>query len=469
MFLTTAHNFDAWRNAARLLLAADVPPEAVHFRDKDEPPTLFANEESLPSEKPDVDVKRVPREFVTLAEKAAWHRDGGRWDMLYRVLWRITHGENHLLEIASDDDVHRLLMMEKAVRRDIHKMHAFVRFRQVETEGEEHFVAWHRPDHHVVRPATPFFARRFPNMRWTILTPDESANWDLSDLTFGPGVPADRAPEADRIQELWKTYYASIFNPARIKLKAMKKEMPIRHWRTLPEAALIPQLVMKAPERVAEMIARQEGSRSSARDFLPDQIDMPSLCAAAATCQGCDLHRHATQTVFGEGPLNARMVLVGEQPGDEEDRQGRPFVGPAGQELDSALQAAGVDRKSVYVTNVVKHFKYEPQGKRRIHQKPDIREQAACKPWLEAELNLIQPQVLVCLGATAAQAIVGRDFRISERRGEIIETDWCSQTIVTFHPSAILRVPNEQQREKMRAAFVSDLAKALTLVDERRA
>jgi probable DNA metabolism protein len=469
MHRTTVPEFEAWRSAARTFLAAEVPPGEVHFRNANEPPTLFELEETLPSIKPDATPVRVPRDFMQIAEKAAWHRDPARWDLLYRMLWRITHGEAHVLDLANDDDVHRLLMMEKAVRRDIHKMHAFVRFRQVEAEGEEHFVAWHRPDHHIVRPATPFFARRFPNMRWTILTPHESATWDLSELSFGPGVPADQAPEPDRLEELWKTYYASIFNPARIKLKAMKKEMPVRHWRTLPEATLIPQLVMKAPERVAEMIAKQEGSRASARDFLPGQLDLPSLCAAAAFCQGCELHRHATQTVFGEGPLNATMMLVGEQPGDEEDRRGRPFVGPAGQVLDAALQTAGVDRQGVYVTNVVKHFKYEPRGKRRIHQKPDAREQAACKPWLEAELNLIQPRVLVCLGATAAQALVGRDFRIGERRGEVIETDWCPQTIVTYHPSAILRVPNEDQRELMRAALVSDLAKAFALAEKRPA
>ena len=463
MYLATAHDFDAWRNAARTLLAADVPPDAVHLRDPDEPPTLFANEEALPEATPGVVAKRVPRDFVEIAEKVACHRDGERWDMLYRILWRLTHGEPHLLDVASDDDVHRLLMMEKAVRRDIHKMHAFVRFRRVETEGTEHFVSWHRPDHRIVRPATPFFARRFPNMHWTILTPDESAHWDLSELTFGPGVPADQAPEADQLEELWKTYYASIFNPARIKLKAMKKEMPVRHWKTLPEAALIPQLLMKAPERVAEMIARQEGSRRSARDYLPGELNMPNLRDAAASCQGCELYCNATQTVFGEGPLDARMVLVGEQPGDEEDRLGRPFVGPAGQVLDAALEVAGVDRQRVYVTNVVKHFKYEPRGKRRIHQKPDAREQAACKPWLEAELNLIQPRVLVCLGATAAQALVGRDFRIGERRGEVIETDWCPQTIVTYHPSAILRVPNDEQRDSMRSALIADLAKALAL------
>jgi len=181
-----------------------------------------------------------------------------------------------------------------------------------------------------------------------------------------------------------------------------------------------------------------------------------ALREGAAHCRRCDLYKYATQTVFGEGPLNASILFVGEQPGDQEDKAGRPFVGPAGRLFDEALEDAGIDRTQLYVTSVVKHFKWVARGKRRIHQKPNWKEIAACRPWLEAELAVVQPRVLVCLGATAAQTLLGRQFRVTKERGRPIESDLAEQVLATIHPSAILR-GDPETREQEYAAFVADL------------
>lgn len=196
----------------------------------------------------------------------------------------------------------------------------------------------------------------------------------------------------------------------------------------------------------------------TARDFLPPDRDLAILAEAASTCEGCDLYKAATQTVFGEGPAHAPMMLIGETPGDREDVEGRPFVGPAGRLLGEALHEAGIERSEVYVTNAVKHFKWAPAGKRRLHKKPSAREIAACVPWLEAELEAVQPQVAVCLGATAAQALLGRTFRITRQRGEMIRGDRLAPWfLATWHPSAVLRAPDPDARSRMRTEMIDDL------------
>lgn len=194
----------------------------------------------------------------------------------------------------------------------------------------------------------------------------------------------------------------------------------------------------------------------SAADFLPDRETLPALREAARECKGCDLWKRGTQTVFGEGRLGAEVMLVGEQPGDQEDLQGRPFVGPAGKILDRALDAAGIDRDDVYVTNAVKHFKWEPRGKRRIHKKPNGMEIAACRPWFDEEVKVVKPKVIVCMGATAAQALLGRNFRVTQDRGKVI-TQGKLPVIATVHPSSILRAPDEETRHAEMARFIDDL------------
>jgi uracil-DNA glycosylase family protein len=196
---------------------------------------------------------------------------------------------------------------------------------------------------------------------------------------------------------------------------------------------------------------------TTALEFLPEHATLRALRVEVQSCRGCELYRYATQAVFGEGPRSASLALVGEQPGDEEDRQGHPFVGPAGKLLNKALEEAGIDRSMVYVTNAVKHFKFEERGKRRLHKKPRMSEIKACKPWLEAEMSLIKPQVIVCLGATAAQALLGPKYRLTKERGKFLEHAWAPLVTATIHPSAILRAPDADRRHQEYRKFVDDL------------
>jgi DNA polymerase len=456
-----AVSYEQWRNTSRGLLVANTPPEAIQWSDQSCQPSLFGSTTTTMNAV-DAPVTTVPKRFLELAQRVACHRKPLRWHLLYRTLWRMQHGEPHLMDIATDEDVFQLLQMQKAVTRDVHKTKAFVRFRKViDTDGKENFVAWHRPDHYILKLAAPFFARRFHGMHWAILTPDESATWDQHVLRYGPGVPSKEAPQEDVLEELWKTYYASIFNPARIKIAMMKREMPVRHWPTLPEASIIDELLEQAPQRVEVMLERNEGFAETATHYLPASRDLNSLRLAAAGCKACHLCERATQTVFGVGNSDARIVIVGEQPGNSEDLIGRPFVGPAGELLDHALNTAGINRDEVYITNVVKHFKFtetqSERGKHRLHKKPDAREIFACRPWLEAELAAIRPAAIVCLGATPSQALLGRDFRISQDRGKPLVTEWSNLTVCTWHPAAILRMPDFTRRQSMQEQLVHDL------------
>ena len=206
----------------------------------------------------------------------------------------------------------------------------------------------------------------------------------------------------------------------------------------------------------------------SAVEYIPQHPTSRTLRAAVQTCRGCDLYARATQAVFGEGPNSAEIVLIGEQPGDEEDRQGHPFVGPSGKLLDRALVEARIDRSLVYVTNAVKHFKFEERGKRRLHKKPNRLETKACQPWLEAEINLIQPKIIVCLGATAAQSIFGSTYRLTKERGQFVQNSWAPHVTSTVHPSAILRAPDEEQRHIEYEKFVDDLKKVQRLWKDLR-
>lgn len=474
MHQISIRDYQHWRAMARQLRLSDVPPRDIQFLRIEQlslftqSPALSAATTSLPrADRPST--LRVPREFLELAEEVGYHRDPDRWNVLYRVLWRLTTDEPQLMQLATDDDLHQLLMMEKAVRRDAHKMKAFVRFREVVQDDQPHFIAWHRPDHFVVRKVAPFFSRRFKAMNWTILTPDESVTWNQTELNYSDGVDRSEAPTNDQLEDLWRTYYANIFNPARIKLKAMRAEMPVRHWQTLPETQAIEQMLKDAPARVQTMIERSEGFAKTARDYFPAPAaiaaSLGELSVAAKGCQACDLHQHATQVVFGVGPRTAQIVLVGEQPGDQEDTAGTPFVGPAGEVLNRALEAAGLARSTMYITNVVKHFKFERSGKRRLHQRPDSREIRACRPWFEAEWSqLSQAVVLVCLGATPATALIHPGFGIQKQRGQWIESKFCANTIATWHPSSILRLPDEELKAARFAELVADLKEVVRCV-----
>jgi uracil-DNA glycosylase family protein len=218
----------------------------------------------------------------------------------------------------------------------------------------------------------------------------------------------------------------------------------------------------KTKSRATKSSRGAAASSSSKNSSAPPLLLAKSIDdarARAKNCEACDLYKRATQTVFGEGARKPRILFVGEQPGDQEDRQGHPFVGPAGKLLDTALGQAGIDRSTTYVTNAVKHFKWEPRGKRRIHKKPNGAEIAACRPWLETEIALLRPQVVVCLGATAAQTLLGRKFRVTQSRGELLESTLAPHVMATVHPSSILRAPDDESRHREMSEFVADLKK----------
>ena len=460
-------DFGGWRKAARALALNNVKPSDVTWNVAGDAPELFAPTPT-PLE-PSEGTFNVSAKFVELAQIAILHRSPERFALLYRLLWRL-RGNHDLLDIATDPDVAELSAMAKAVRRDEHKMHAFVRFREIGRENKSHFVAWFEPEHHIVELAAPFFARRFADMPWSILTPDVCAHWDGHAVSITPGVSRSEAPTADRLEETWRSYYASIFNPARLKVKAMRNEMPKKYWRNLPEASLIKPLIEAAGRTASAMIAnaatephkaqkrleRPKNETASEMARKPTD-DIETLREQAADCRACPLYKDATQTVFGEGPQTARIMLVGEQPGDKEDLAGKPFVGPAGQMLDRALEEAGIDRGAVYVTNAVKHFKFVPRGKIRLHQKPNTPEIKACRQWYERELATIKPDLVVAMGATAAQSVLGKITPINKNRGHLINLDDGTRVLVTVHPSYLLRLPDADARAREYQHFVQDL------------
>ena len=453
-----------FRAAARALIAAGAEPAAVFWRESEDRPLLGA---PLPA---DTAALNVPAAFGRLAEDVICHQDGERFALLYQALWRLQRGERRLLQDAADPLVHRLARMAKAVRRDLHKMHAFVRFRSLRDQDGERFVAWFEPEHHILRRAAPFFVDRFAALRWSILTPKGSLHWDGHELAFADGVPRAQAPGADALEGWWQTYYRAIFNPARANPAAMRAEMPKRYWRDLPEAALIPQLLAEAPERTRTMLQSapttpRKRIRQVPPRALPDQArTLADLALQAGACARCPLHGPATQTVFGTGPTDALVVFVGEQPGDEEDLAGRPFIGPAGRLLDRALAAAGIDRGRLYVTNAVKHFKFSLRGKRRMHQTPGGYEIEHCRWWLDQELALIRPRLTVALGATAARSLLGRQVSVMRERGRVTAFRDAAPGLITIHPSFLLRLPDAAAREREHQRFVADLRQVGELV-----
>lgn len=443
-----------WREAARAGLRAGVPPQDIDWQAGAQASLLGLP--SLADAPPVASAPRVSKAFLELADSVLCHRDPQRHALLYRMLWRIVHGEPALLAVATDADVRRAGELAQAVRRDAHKMKAFVRFREVPGERDR-FIAWFEPGHHILQRVAPFFARRFAGMDWTIVTPDASARWDRTTLAFGPGGHPSDAPADDAGEDLWRTYYANIFNPARLNPRMMRQEMPQRYWKHLPEAQLLPGLIANAGARVREMDERvPEPPRRRipeappAQDVPPADDSLGAVRAGVQGCRACPLWEPATQAVCGEGPADARIMLVGEQPGDSEDLSGRPFVGPAGRLLDRALGELGIDRARLYLTNAVKHFRFERRGKQRLHKRADPDQIAACRQWLAREVGAIRPQVIVCLGATAAQAVLGSGYRVMEARGAWQRLDDGAWAMATLHPAWILRQPVQQQEDAYR-------------------
>ncbi|MGE6741683.1 UdgX family uracil-DNA binding protein [Allorhizobium pseudoryzae] len=480
VFLNGRGDFDEWRDAARVLLLSEVEPERIDWRRAGDGADLSGFAETpLPVPPAGRQAVAVPPAFLELAENIVCHSDPARFALLYRLLWRIRH-DRALLQVVSDPDVIAARKLEKSVRRDSHKMKAFVRFKEVASDDptgrRRSFISWFEPDHFIVARMAPFFRRRFFDMDWVIATPKGSAAWDGENLTVSD-LPADKPNASDATDDLWRVYYANIFNPARLKVKAMTAEMPKKYWKNLPEAALIPDLIANAGAKVIEMAARaasqppafharlQERMAEELADAAPPPEGLEALRHAASRCTLCPLHCHATQTVFGEGRVGASAMIVGEQPGDQEDLAGRPFVGPAGKLFDGVLSEVGLDRSSLYVTNAVKHFKYEPRGKRRIHQKPNQAEIEQCRWWLKQEVDLVQPKLIVAMGATAYFSLTGEKKRLTDVRGHILPMDQGRKLFVTVHPSFLLRIPEETRKASELSRFREEMAVVRQLVE----
>jgi DNA polymerase len=444
-----------FRQAVREVAAAGFAPEEVHW-----------GTDGLPTAPPAVRCDGapaigLPRAAHDLIGLVVCHRDPERYALLYALVWRHLKGERHLLEIASDPLVHRLERMAKSVRRDIHKMHAFVRFRRVETPGGgERFAAWFEPEHFILEAAAGFFVERFRALEWTIVTPIGTLRWDRATLDVGPPGRRADVPAGDPFEAGWRGYYESSFNPARLNLAATRAEMPKKYWRNMPETAAIPGMVRSAASRVGAMIGREavmparrtpEKALAAMADQAPSSLEALNRLIAAAP----PMVEGGTRAVLGEGPLGAAIAFVGEQPGDQEDLQGKPFVGPAGQLLDRAMAETGIDRGKVYVTNAVKHFKFVQRGKRRLHQRPTAGEVSHYRWWLKTELDLVAPRLVVALGATAVLALAGKSLPINANRGPTTFDN--RRGYITVHPSYLLRLPDPAEKEKAHDAFRRDL------------
>ncbi|MBK8909645.1 MAG: UdgX family uracil-DNA binding protein [Rhodospirillales bacterium] len=473
----------AWRDAARGCLAQGLQPEEVVWAYGGAAPDLFAPDMGVGSA---AATTVVPRSFIRLAGAVVWHRDPERFAWLYTLLWRVKD-RPALMDDQADPLLARLRAMQKAVYRCQHKMKAFVRFREIGAPDAERrsFAAWFEPAHYTLEPTAPFFASRFGDMDWRIVTPDLTATFEDGALGFADGQSKPPLPE-DAAEELWATYFRNIFNPSRLKVKAMQTGMPKSYWRNMPETRQISDMIAGAegraqamraaaptapPARAARLQNRRAGlDRTSSEEQDVDNLNtIDAVHSAARSCTRCPLYRNATQVVMGEGPTDAELMLVGEQPGDQEDLAGRPFVGPAGQILDRVCHAAGIDRSTVYVTNAVKHFKFLPRGKRRLHQKPDAGEIVPCRWWLDLEMRLVQPRLIVALGATAAESLTGTGKGILRRRGAIEHTEAGTPVFLTIHPSYLLRLPDAATKAAETDSFRRDLEAAAAHLQELRA
>ncbi|ABD26478.1 Uracil-DNA glycosylase superfamily [Novosphingobium aromaticivorans DSM 12444] len=446
-------DFEGWRDAARRMIRAKIAPDQVMWESPaDQSADIFARGGvALPSPPTDAPQPRASKDFLQLAQSVILHSGSKRFSTLYRTLWRL-QSRPRLMDDKADADVRAMEDLARQVRRDIHKMRAFVRFRSVEGEAGERYVAWFEPEHHILRANAGFFVRRFTTMQWSILTPRGSLHWDGETLHEGPPATRADAPSGDPVEGLWRTYYASIFNPARLKVGAMLKEMPRKYWKNMPEAALIPELIAGAQSREARMVQAGE------QDLGETPVSIDAIGAAILACRRCDIGCNGTRAVMGEGPHDAALMIIGEQPGEQEEAQGRPFVGPAGQLLRTHLEHAGIPAERAYVTNAVKHFKFMPQGKRRLHQNPSAREIDVCRWWLEGERGLVRPRLILALGASAARSLLGRTVSVQKVRGAPHVLDDGSELWITTHPSYLLRL-DDGGRSEEEARFSNDLQK----------
>jgi probable DNA metabolism protein len=428
-------DWDGWRAAARALALSDVPPEQIRW-------TVGATRSGIPA----VEGRgfNVSRALVSLAGVVLQARDPTRFDLLYRLIWRAQAGALPL-DDAADEEVRRARGLALAVRAEAHRMRTQLRYLALPEAGGVRHLGWYVPAHYVLEANARVLARRFPDLVVSILTPEGGAHWDANGLRFGAGADPEAVPDDRALAAYWRAYGSELLTSAQAGSSVPEAEELLEDPWPPDRPPVGPVVMPRGADPDVEHAARE-----------------------AADCRRCPLFEPATQTVFGEGPAGARLMFVGEQPGDQEDVVGRPFVGPAGRLLDRAMAEAGIDRRAAYVTNAVKHFKFVPRGKRRIHQTPETIEIKACAFWLDVERVRLTPKLIVLLGATAARAVLARPVTIGRERGRPIRLSDTETAFVTVHPSFLLRVPDEDAKRREYRAFVEDLRKVAVLASADR-
>ncbi|GEN61060.1 uracil-DNA glycosylase [Acetobacter nitrogenifigens DSM 23921 = NBRC 105050] len=414
--------FVAWRNVARLLMSHHVPPDDIDWSGR---PGLFTPR-AIPEAVGPHNVN-VTKNFLKLSESVVWNSDPERFAFLYKALWRLRLRDGDPLS-QSDVLGRRLHLLAKSVGRDIHKMHAFVRFHELPSPGRRRFAAWFEPEHYILEPGSHFFMKRFADMDWMIATPRLTARFEGGVISYHTGGRKPPLP-ADASEELWATYFANIFNPARIKMNAMRSEMPKKYWKNLPETRLIPSMLAEAEERVARM--REAGAsasrpgaaiistryRNSMEKIEENPKNLKDAKRSSRQCRRCSLCEMATQTVWGVGPENASLMIVTDQPGDREDLTGELLDGEFGAALRELTTGAGFDFSEIYVTTAVKHFKFRPEDGRRIPLAPDRAEIEHCLWWLDMELAFVRPRLVLALGTAPVIALISDGNALELRRG----------------------------------------------------
>ena len=425
-------DWEGWRDAARALALAGVAAEEI----------LWTVGEGTATSLPEVTGRfGVPRALVEMARTAIAARDPERFGLLYRLILNAREGE----AIADDPDFARARHLALATRRETHRMQCLVRFRPVAAPGGLCHVGWFEPAHYVLDTVARAYAADYPHLLFSILTPGGSAHWAGAAMCRGAGLAAADVPDDAGLEAAWHARFGDLFADAQA-----------------PPAPNAPRASsLRPPDRPALGPVRLPPGRDAAR--------LARMAAEATGCQRCALWQPATQTVFGEGPLDAPIMFIGEQPGDQEDIIGRPFVGPAGVLLDQALEEAGIDRRQNYVANAVKHFKFSSRGPRRVHQTPEAPEIETCRDWLAMERAEVRPALIVLMGATAARAVLGHPVTIGRERGAPFDLPDGTPGFITVHPSFLLRQPDEESRARQYSLFVRELRQAAALAARLRA
>jgi probable DNA metabolism protein len=368
----------------------------------------------------------VPNQFIDRLEYLSHHKGQETWNVIFSLL-KLWHSDGvSALKDLGHPAVDAAKHISAQLHYESHKLKAYLRLREVKTDEGVYYFGYHSCEHDVLPLVADFLKDRFRTMRWQVTTKHSSVSWDLKKLTFAPGGAQPKS--ADDMDDLWRTFYKSTHNPDRLNTDLFKRHIPKKYWADLPEMATL-----------GDLLAEDGHAHSDPVDEDVHPKDLISIGRALDACRSCELYGPATQAVHGQGPSQANIMIVGEQPGDHEDLSGQPFIGPSGALLRKLASDAGIDFSSCYVTNSVKHFRFEQKGKARIHKRPGVSHIAACRKWITAEIQLVNPSLIICLGATAVRSIVGYPLKLEDYLNRIVELPDGRAALVTIHPAAILR------------------------------